>query len=93
MTDRAVDRLSEGSRKAIVSRAKSQLKAVRRRLNDTRDLGYSLAAAKMVVTTLQAQAEELEVPQAVIDAGDELASDLELVTSFLAVAKKAGRGR
>ena len=89
MTERAIDKMSDESRKAIAGRAKSQLRAVRRRLNDTRDLGYSLAAAKMVVTTLQAQAEDLGVPQAVIDAGDELAGDLELVTSFLALAKKA----
>ena len=84
MTDRAVDRLSEQSRKAIVTRAKSQLKAVRRRLNDTRDLGYALAAAKMVVTTLQAQAEKSQLPQDVLDMGDELSGDLETVTRFLA---------
>lgn len=76
--------LTPESQKAIASRARAQLKAVRRRLNDTRDLGYSLAAAKLVVATLQAQAEKSGVPQNVIDIGDELAGDLELVTKWLA---------
>jgi SpoU rRNA methylase family enzyme len=75
--------LTPDSQKAIASRARAQLKAVRRRLNDTRDLGYSLAAAKLVVATLQAQAEKSGVPQSVIDIGDELAGDLELVTKWL----------
>jgi hypothetical protein len=77
-------KLTPESQKAIASRARSQLKAVRRRLKDTRDLGYSLAAAKMVVATLEAQAAESGLPQDVIDIGDMLAGDLELVTKWLA---------
>lgn len=80
-------RLSPESQQAITGRARSMLKAVRRRLTDTRDLGYALAAAKMVVTVLEAQARESQLPDEVVAIGDELAADLDTVVEWLGVAR------
>jgi hypothetical protein len=87
---KAIKQLNPESHRAIAGRVKSMLKACRRRLGDTRDLGYQLAAAKIIVATLQKQAEESGVPQKVIDLGDEIADDLETTIEALGLAKTLG---
>ena len=83
-----LETLSPESQRAIVGRARSILRALRRRkLETNRDLAFSLAAAKMVVTMLEAQAKKNGVEQAALDMGDELAGDLDTVISMLGLAE------
>lgn len=77
-------KLSPESRREITMRARSLLKAARRRgLTTTRDLGYQLAATRMVLTVLEAQAEASAIPDAVLVEGLRLSEDLDTVIEFL----------
>lgn len=86
--------LHPSSVQSIRLRARAMISALRARgLTTTRDLGHALAAAKMLVTVLEAQARVSDVPKPVLAKADELASDLEDVVEFLGMDMEDVGGR
>jgi hypothetical protein len=82
-----IRKLSPNTHEQISRRVKAQLSACRKNMKDTRELALQLAAARIVLAALEKQAEELDVPQAALDMGMEIAADLEETIDFLGLAK------
>lgn len=91
MAKHDIKKLTPQTHEQIASRVRAQLAACTKSLRDTKELGLQLAASKIVVATLQAQAEEMKLDPVVVSMGDAMAQDLSTTIECLDMARDLKR--